>query len=502
MVISAKVSFVALATLVSGVSMMLPAIIGDIHDEHDVARIFFYQGIMTIVLGLFLGIATFRSHLQSSIRHDILEMASIFLLLPMILACPFFTAVEDFSLIDAYFEAVSCLTTTGISLLPDHFDGAKAIHFWRGFIAWIGGLVVWILASIVIKHFGLNLLEQLSRASGSGHTAANLGIFAEDETPIIQRTFPLILFYLAATLILCGLLFWLEQDLLKSGLMAMATLSTSGIVLAHGTDSISIWSEVVVASFLVLAISRLFMLSRGVQTAVRSLPTDPEVHLAGLILLIVIVLALVHDGPGLINTYNVSGVPQIIQLAWGKFFTFLSFLTTAGFESQFWSGREPAPASSLISMLLIILVVVGGGIGTNAGGIKLWRLRIFLKHIGDEVFAMLYPSGVLKDRQTKSSTPRSGWEDAWIMFTLFFVMIVLLSLILAAEGFAFDLALTASIAILSTAGPLVDVLYEGQVFAWQEVTPITKIILSLGMVIGRLEAVLLLFMLSPGFIKR
>ncbi|MCY4445547.1 MAG: hypothetical protein OXC02_03690 [Rhodobacteraceae bacterium] len=482
--------------------MIIPAALGFVQGEYETARIFLYQGLLVVIFAGFLSIATFRTTQNVSIRRDILEISSIFLLLPVILAFPFYTVIDEFSFIDAYFEALSCLTTTGLSLIPEGLVVPWSVDLWRGFIAWMGGLTIWIVASALIKHFGLGLLGQLSQANREGGTAFNFGFKLEEETPLLQRVLPIIRVYFSVSILTWGVLYFFEGNLLQSAMLAMATISTSGVILSHSMAPISVWSEIILAIFLLFALSRMFMMLTEVRINLKGILHDAEMRLAGLILFIFLVLSLIHDWSGLITTYNNEGVIEVILIAWGKFFTFLSFLTTSGLESYYWIGPSNEELSSFTLMTLCILVFIGGGIGTNAGGIKLWRLRMFLKQIGDDVHRMLFPSVVTALATQNLSRSKSGWEDTWVIFFFLNMILVLLVLILSLDGYNLQQGMTLALAAVSTTGPLIHSVLDSFNQSLNQLSDFSKIALLIAMVLGRLEVVLIFFLLSPSFFSR
>ena len=500
MVFKTNFNIFAFATFATGLAMLLPAGLGFVQGEYETARTFLYQGVLVIILALFLNLALFQTVKRVSVRQDILEFSLIFLLMPAIMAFPFYVVIEGFSILDAYFEAFSCFTTTGFSLIPASDYESWAIDFWRGFISWMGGLMIWVIASTLIRHFGLGLLSHLSRAGKESQLSIRIDSSSDDEISLWNRVYPIIILYFILSSIIWGYLYLTEGNLFPSIMIAMATISTSGIGLSSGMEPISVWGEIGVAILLVFALSRLFLMIGELQFSFKGFLQNPEIRLAGLILLFFLVLSLLKDWQLLNTKYNNQGITETILFAWGKLFTFLSFLTTTGFESSFWIEGTTEDTSGYTVLILFILVFIGGGIGTNAGGLKLWRFNIFLQKIQDEVYHMLLPS-VVTNSEAQAQV-KSGWEDAWLVFVFFISSLLILTIIFSLEGFGLKEGVTISLAALTTTGPLIHSVLDGVNQNLYQLGNLSKIALLIGMILGRLEVVLLFFVLSNGLVKK
>ena len=104
-----------------------------------------------------MGIATLDQGSKPSLRRDMIELTIIFLILPVFFALPLYTLVNEFDALDSYFEAISCFTTTGATLIENYVgEVPPAINLWRALVGWMGGLVMWVTAATIIQHFGFN----------------------------------------------------------------------------------------------------------------------------------------------------------------------------------------------------------------------------------------------------------------------------------------------------------------------------------------------------------
>jgi len=177
-------------------------------------------------------------------------------------------------------------------------------------------------------------------------------------------------------------------------------------------------------------------------------------------------------------------------------FTSLSFLTTTGFVSIDWHAAQAWSGIETSGVILLGLALIGGGIATTAGGVKL--LRIFALYVSGlrEMERMVHPSAMPLSGSMRSQIRQRGSTLAWVFFMLFAISIALVSLTLAATGMSFDQAMTLSVATLSTTGPLASIASEEPIF-FLGLGNVAKFTLGLTMVLGRLEVLVIIALLSP-----
>ena len=138
-------------------AMFVPALHALALEDHSDARTFFYSCVLGLVLVLLIGLAI--SERDKSENSDLQNLASLFLaytVLPLFLALPLYEAIHTTRFLNAYFEMVSALTTTGATVFDDPARLTDSQHLWRGLVGWLGGLMIWISASAILappNHF-------------------------------------------------------------------------------------------------------------------------------------------------------------------------------------------------------------------------------------------------------------------------------------------------------------------------------------------------------------
>ena len=196
------------------------------------ARSFFYAGTLFLTLVIFLGVATFHTRPRSLARSHLTALVGAYLLLPVMLAWPFYEAVQNTSFFNAWFEMVSSLTTTGATLFePDRLR--ETLHLWRATVGWMGGLFIWVTAAAIMAPLNLGGFEVTSMARPGAGAKRDRVLDADAQTDPRERLLRLTLqmgpVYVALTGLLWVSLVGAGEDPLIAICHAMSVLSTSGI---------------------------------------------------------------------------------------------------------------------------------------------------------------------------------------------------------------------------------------------------------------------------------
>ena len=195
----------------------------------------------------------------------------------------------------------------------------------------------------------------------------------------------------------------------------------------------------------------------------------------------------------------VEGWDAAIPALWGAAFTTLSFLTTTGFESAEWSTARAWSGLDTPAVLLVGLAIMGGGVATTAGGVKLLRVYALYVHGRREMGLLVHPHAVGGRGPAAARLPAAGIEAAWVFFMLFAVTIAVVTLALGITGLDFRAALVLAIATLTTCGPLAAIALEGGTAVLDNPA---KAIAAAAMIVGRLETLALIALLNPTIWRR
>lgn len=487
-------------------SMIVPAAHGAVMEDFDTMRVFFYGFILFSIITLMIGLATAGYAPRSVARSQLLGLFAAFTALPIMFAIPFHVAVGNTTFLDAWFEMVSSFTTTGATVYDTAGRLTPSQHLWRGLVGWLGGLLVWVTAVSIFAPMNLGGFEV--RATGNANSGTSggfsqIGHIADPSERLVRYTLALTPIYIGLTTLLwIGLVIAGEFPYIAL-IHAMSTLSTSGISPIGGLyfAASRFWGELLIFCFFIFALSRLTF-SRGlVGEHERGLRRDPEFRIALVLIGTVTALLFLRHFFGAAEREDAASLQEVASALWGALFTVTSFLTTTGFESHFWGGATEWSGLNTPGLFLIGLALIGGGVATTAGGVKLLRIYALYRHGEREQERLLHPSSVGGGGKDARRIRKQGAYISWVFFMLFAISIAVVMLALSLTGVQFETSMVLAVSALSTTGPLASVAAETPI-AYSGIPDAAKVILAFAMVLGRLETLAIIALFNPEIWQR
>ncbi|WP_045390609.1 potassium transporter TrkG [Falsirhodobacter sp. alg1] len=486
---------------VGALAMFLPAAHGLVRGHMEVSRAFFYSGTLFLIFAGMMALATANYRPTNLARNHLASLVGAYLIVPVMLAVPFQWAVGDTSFFNAWFEMLSSFTTTGATLYdrPDRLS--DTLHLWRALVGWLGGFFVILNAVAVLAPLNLGGIEVLSgRAPGRQNLKALIEV-AEPAERMFHHAIRLLPAYGGLTLVLWVILLAMGENGLFALSYAMGTLSTSGIY--PGVDYSHMpglhVSEIAVFAFLTVAITRRMLPGRVLIDRSARLRDNPEVRFAAMLMLTAPTVLVLRHWLGQVD--YIGGIGEFSQAMWGSLFTTLSFMTTTGYVSGGWDVARGWSGLDSSGLILLGLAVVGGGVGTAAGGVTLLRVYALSRHSHREMQRIIHPSSIGGGSPVARRLRRDGAYVAWIFIMLFGVTAVVAMLLLGLVGMRFEPAVILTMSALTTAGPLASVAGEVPIF-WSAQTDVAKFILGITMIFGRVETLVVLALLAPSSWRR
>lgn len=480
----------------TGALALVPAIHAVAVDDHDTARGFFYAALILLIVTAMLGIATAGYSPRDSARSHLAALVGAYVLLPVAMTLPMVEAVPDTSLMNAWFEMISAFTTTGASTYPAE-RLPPSVHLWRALVGWFGGFITLLAAYAILAPLNLGGAEVATgRVPGrSAPGLAQLGRIGDASDRLSRFAWRIFPVYAVLTIALWLGLLILGEAGVGALIHAMGTLSSSGIAgqvpLAEGSAGRA--GEVLVFLFFVFAITRRALPGMQPARAPKSLLSDPELHLATLVIAAVAALLFLRH----FFIADETALNEAGAALWGILFTAASFLTTTGYVSGDWEAARLWSGAETSGIILLGLAIFGGGIATTAGGVKLLRVYALLRHGERELDRVIHPSSVGKGGAEARRISLDGAQIAWVFFMLFGMSIAVTVALLTLLGLEFEPALVLSIAALTTTGPLAEYGASTPV-AFDLLSGPVKLVLGLAMTVGRLETLALLALVLPG----
>jgi len=482
----------------ASLSMMVPALHATVTDAHATARAFLYTGLLGTVIFLLISVAHWGRTPRHGTLGPLLSLFFIMVALPVILAVPFYESLRTTTFFNAYFEMVSAITTTGATVFSDPERLSPTLNLWRGQVAWMGGLVMWVAAAAILAPLNLGGFEVTARAEPGRMEASNRMRRADVRMRLFVTLGALFPIYAGLTLLLWLLLLVSGDTALVALCHAMATMSTSGISPIGGIQDAAsgITGEAVTVLFLIFAISRLTFSTDTVTSTGQGLHTDPEFRLALVIVVLVPVLLFARHWVGALDVAQQDDLDTALRALWGSFFTVASFLTTTGFTSADWGRAHNWSGLNTPGLILLGLALVGGGVATTAGGVKLLRVVALYRQGLREMERLVHPSSVSGARGMGRRLQRQGAFIAWVFFMLFALSLSCLALAFPALGLSFQDAVVMGIAGLSNTGPLVLVAVSDPIEI-NTLPQAAKALFCVAMVVGRLETLAIIALMTP-----
>ena len=454
--------------------MLLPAIVALIYLEKS-GFSFLISAALALCIGLLFVIFSKPDDRLIYAKEGFAIVAYAWLLLSAIGAVPFVIGGAIPSYIDAFFETVSGLTTTGASILTDVEALDKCMLFWRSFTHWIGGMGILVLVTAVVPNIADRSLNIL-KAEMPGPTVGKLVPRSRDTAKILYYI------YFGMTAILTLLLIAGGMPVFDSIVHAFGTAGTGGFGIK--ADSIASYSPylqwVLTAGMIIFAINfNLYYLI--LVRKFRAILESDELWFF---------LALVAFCIGGI-TLNILPLYSSIGEAFRHAaFQSASIVSTTGYATADFN-LWPNFAKSLI----LLLMVVGGCAGSTAGGFKVARVVILLKSIRKELKKLLHPRSVktvMSEGKRLDDTTLAGVNS---YFAAYVFCIFIIFICISFEPFDFETNFTAALTCFNNVGPGFGGVGPASSFA--AYSGISKIILSFAMLLGRLEVFPLLLGLNP-----
>lgn len=533
--------FVVLAGI-AGLAMLLPAAYASVSDENQLARNFLYSGLLVLIGAGLIGLATWSNARVPTPRDTVLTMLAAFAGLPLVLAVPFAESMPDTGLFNAWWEMTSALTTTGASLYSADLL-PMPLHLWRAMAGWMGGFFILSAATALLAPLHIGGFEIMEPPYGRREyhqplpqsarprirdpnviTAGFQSVLAHPHYRLVRSAVLVFPVYAGLTLALWMILLILGDPGVIALCRAMGTLSTSGIspVLGPPGAASGLAGEFAVFLFLIPALSRRFWPGGGQLRASDRLRDDPElVMAAGFVAFVALALFVRHFLGAIESEQAPDGSLELLHdlrnglsAFWGGLFNSLSYLTTTGWNSIDWQGARAWSGISSPGLILAGLAMMGGGVATTAGGVKLLRVYALARHGQREMERIIHPNSIAGGGRIARRLRREGAYLAFIFFMLFATSIAVVVALVSIQQIEIETATILSIAALTNTGPLASAIpltptFEGTAGiasapweGWSGLPVFTKAVLAGAMVVGRMETLAVLALFSPQFWRR
>jgi trk system potassium uptake protein TrkH len=484
--------FIGWLLTVLAVAMIVPVLSAFADGHRELAMGFGTSALLTSFIGLGL-VATFRgSPPVSTLNEGLVLVVLAWTIVPVFAGVPLAMADGIPTLLDAWFEAVSGLTTTGATLITDYEGTPRAIFLWRAILQWLGGLFIILMAMHILVVIGATLLPIKRVRLPSPDFVEK----SEDLTNrIVSAVFPVAIIYVLMTLAAC-LSMWANGIPGWEALcLSMSAVSTGGFVTRAGAFDVygSGVAEAVLVVVMILASMNFLIHWHGVRLRFREYFNVPELQFLAAIFAMIVGLVWL----GFVLTGKGAGTDGGIGATlWSAIFNGVSLLSTTGFYLD-----EGGRISDLPPVLVMIPLMIGGAALSTTGGFKVVRFVLLIKHSAREMKRLGHPHGVFSIQFGDYKISEMTMDAVWALFLGFMSLTAFMALVVGWAGFDFEVALIAATAAVMNAGPFLLASTGGET-TWAEMPTGVRTLLALGMIIGRVEVLAFFVLFNINFWRR
>ena len=469
---------VGLLVMVLGAAMAAPLAL-DVAAANGQWPVFAEAAILTVLAGGLVALACASGvGPRLSIQQTFLLTSGVWLALPVFGAIPFMLGATEASFTDAYFEAMSGLTTTGATVLTGLDGLPPGLLLWRGLLQWIGGIGIIVVAMVFLPELRVGGM-QIFRSEGFdtfGKILPRAGQIASRISVIyLGLTGACAMSYSAA-----------GMDALDAVTHAMTTIATGGFANYDASfGAFGAQAQYVAVLFMLLAalpFVRYVQLTAG---TARPLFRDPQIR-AFLLTAATIALALTAWRIAFTDAAGEDALRSTL-------FNTVSILTGTGYASRDYMQWGALPVATIFFVGLI-----GGCAGSTACSIKVFRYQLLMASIRSQIRLINQPHGVFQPRYEGRPVTEDVLSSVTSFFVLFIATLATLAVVLGALGLDFVTAVSGAAAALANIGPgLGD--RVGPAGNYQGLDAAAKWVLAMAMLVGRLELLAVFVIFTPAF---
>ena len=477
-----KTVFFAIGVLlvVLGIFMLIPFFVQFIYDEKN--NTFLLSALVTAFIGTLLVLTNLEENKKLNLQQAFLLTTLSWLGIAIFGCLPFLLSNLNLSLVDAFFESMSGITTTGSTIITNLDDAPKSILIWRAILQWLGGIGVIVMAITILPLLNIGGM-QLFRMESSD-TAEKILPKTREITLIIS------IIYLALTFT-CGISYWaVGMNIFDSIAHSMTTIATGGFSTYSG--SIGHFQnpriEIISIIFIILGSIPFIAYLKFVKGDKKIFLKDAQIK--GLIYILIISILLMFLYLMLSNKeYSFSENLRIST------FNVVSVLSGTGYVTADFSSWGNFPL-----IFFLFLMFIGGCAGSTTCGIKIFRFQILGHFIINQIKKLVYPHGVFSIKYNNEKINDTFIYSIITFIFLYFFIFFILAALLSVNGLDFITAISGSASAISNVGPgLGNVIGPNGNFS--DLPNFSKLSLSLGMLLGRLELFAVLVLFFPSFWK-
>ena len=437
--------------------------------------------LLYLIVGGSLVITNKNIDLKITIKDAFIITVLSWLLLAFLSAIPFIYTDINLSVIDALFESMSGITTTGSTIINGLDDLPKGILIWRALLQWLGGIGIVIIALFILPFLRVGGMQLFHLEGNDPYDK-----FLPKISSVVSKIF---FIYLGLTLVLLFTYYYLGMNFFDSIAHSFTTISTGGFSTHDASFAYFNNYNILFVAIVFMILGSLPFLVLA-QTSLKNFFATIKDHQVKIFLLILFVsIFLIYF---LANKFVEGSVFQkFISIS----FNTISIISGTGFVSENFENW-----GNYASVLFLILMFVGGCAGSTTGGLKVFRFQILFKYLVLHLKKMLQPHAVLASHFNGKKIPDSTYESVMSFFFLYILTFAISALLLSFSGHDFLTCISAAASAISNVGPGLGEII-GPDGNYSSLDNYSKVVLIITMFLGRLEMLTIFILFLPAFWK-
>ena len=463
--------------IILGISMMIPIIFQLIFQELDSS--FIGAGIITIVFGVLFSLSNLDHQKKLNLQQAFLLTALSWVSIAVFGSLPFIFSELELSVTDAFFESMSGITTTGSTIITNLDNSPKSILVWRAILQWLGGIGIIVMAITLMPIMNVGGMQLFKITSND----ASEKILPKSKQ-ISQR---LIIIYSILTLMCATFYKIFGMSYFDSLTHSMTTIATGGF--SNYNESIGYFQS---ASIEITAIIFIILGSIPFISYIKFLSGNKKIFISDSQIksfLKIIILSIIILSIYLIFKNESISIKIFRQVT----FNVVSILTGTGYVTHEFDDWGSFPL-----IFFLILMFIGGCAGSTACGIKIFRIQILGIFLINQLKKIIYPRGIFVNKYDNNNVDDKFMSSIISFIYLYIIIFFMITALLSLSGLDFITSISGAATSISNVGPgLGGIIGPNGNFSL--IPDISKWVLSLAMILGRLELFAILVLFLPSF---
>ena len=463
--------------IILGVFMFIPIIFQFIYSEIDSS--FFGASIVTIIFGTLFFLSNLDHDKKLTLQQAFLLTALSWLSIAIFGSLPFVFSDLDFTFTNAFFESMSGITTTGSTIISNLNEMPKSILLWRAILQWLGGIGIIIMAITLMPIMNVGGM-QLFKISNNDSS--------EKILPKSKEIALRLIYIYSSLTFLCGVSYKIfGMSYFDSLTHSMTTIATGGF--SNYNESIGFFNsvsiEISAMIFIILGSLPFIAYIKFISGNKKILFNDSQIKTFFKIIIFSIIILTVYLVLTKSNEYNLRSV----------FFNIISILTGTGYVNA-----EFDTWGSFTLILFLGLMFIGGCAGSTTCGVKIFRIQILYLFVVNQLKKIIYPKGIFVLKYDQNPIDNKFISSIISFIYMYLVIFFILTALLSLTGLDFVTSISGAATSISNVGPGLGSII-GPNGNFSTLPDISKWILTLGMILGRLELFAILVLFLPSFWK-